>query len=402
MGGTLDRMRKLAVRSFALLALAACLFALKGGESAVPDDHYVVGAHYYVWYPANFAQGYLRGALSPPERPALGEYDSRSAGVAERHIDLAASHGIDFFAIDWWPDRPAQNAAIDEGFLRAANLDRIRFCLTYDSLGLGDRNDAQGILFDEPTKRRFVADMVTIARRYFGHPRYLRVDGRPVVVIYLTREMRGLVGAAMRETRESLAALGYDPFLIGDEIFWGVIQANEDPRAAAKVSSKPQIARARLFDAITSYNLYQEIQLGHRGYPATSAFLVDSEALYRRYREVAGVPIVPGVIPGFNDRGTRLDADHFAIPRRWSADAPEGSLFAQQIDRIAKPYADKHLRMVLITSWNEWNEDTAIEPVAPAPRSREDGRQQRITQGYDYEGYATTYLDIVKKELGGS
>ena len=396
-------MRKFALRSLILLALAAGLFALKGGEPASPNGDYVVGAHYYVWYPANFAQGYLRAALSPPEVPALGEYDSRSAAVAERHIDLAASHGIDFFALDWWPDRPAQNEAIDSGFLRAANLDRIRFCLTYDSLALGDRNDAQGILFDEATKNRFVSDMVGIARRYFGHPRYLRVDGRPVVVVYLTREMRGLVAKAIRETRESLAALGYDPFLIGDEIFWGVIQANEDPQAAGKVTSKPQVARIRLFDAITSYNLYQEIQLGHRGYPATNAFLVDSDALYRRYREVAGVPIVPGVIPGFNDRGTRPDADHFAIPRRWSADAAEGSLFAEQIERIAKPYADKHLRMVLITSWNEWNEDTAIEPVVRAPQTQEDrSGQRRVTQGYAYEGYATTYLDIVRKRLGGS
>ena len=42
-------------------------------------------------------------------------------------------------------------------------------------------------------------------------------------------------------------------------------------------------------------------------------------ALYRKYRDASDVPVVPDVIPGFNDRGTRPAVDHFVIPRRWAA-----------------------------------------------------------------------------------
>ncbi|MBI2963579.1 MAG: glycoside hydrolase family 99-like domain-containing protein [Deltaproteobacteria bacterium] len=397
----LRRARRRILLCGALAVLLSCGGGGGGGGGGGSGGPYLVGAHYYVWYPSNFSQGYLRAALRPAEAPALGEYDSRDPAVAGEHIALASSHGIDFFALDWWPNRPSQNDAIDAGFLRASNLGQIRFCIFYNSFGLGDR-PSEGILFDAATRSRFVSDLVGIARRYFDHPSYLRVDGRPVIELYITREMRGLFPQAMQEMRQALSAEGYDPFVIGDEIFWGVIEANDDPGAAARVTGEPQLSRIRLFDAITAYNLYEGARQQDRGFGSASAFVGDSAALYRRYRDAGGVPIVPVVIPGFNDRGTRLAADHFVIPRRWAADAAEGSFFSESIERIARPLVDAHLRMVLITSWNEWNEDTAIEPVAPAPPTSEDrSGQQLFTQGYTYEGFGTTYLDTVSERLGG-
>jgi GNAT superfamily N-acetyltransferase len=242
--------------------------------------------------------------------------------------------------------------------------------------------------------------MVAIARRYFPHPSYLRWNGRPVLLIYITRELRGLFPQAMHEARSALAAEGYDPFVVGDEIFWAVLEANEDPTAAWRVTGEPQVSRIRLFDAITAYNLYIHDRPRHRGYGSASRFIDDSVKLYRRYRDAGGVPIVPTVIPGFNDRAHRPTLDHFAIPRRWTPGAAEGSFLAESIERIAKPLLDEELRMVFITSWNEWNEDTAIEPLAPSPPTSDDASGRRFfTQGYSYEGFGTTYVDIVRDRL---
>jgi glycoprotein endo-alpha-1,2-mannosidase len=381
----------------AFTALIICLLFVSGGRGG---DRYLVGAHYYVWYPSNFADGYLRAVLAPRQRPAFGEYDSRSSAIAERQIALAVSHGIDFFTVDWWPKRPAQNAAIASGLLRAANIGDIRFCIFYETSELGDPGNGNGVVFDTTTKDRFVSDMVAIARRYFAHPSYLRIGGRPAVLLYITREARGLFPEAMQEMRRALGAEGHEPFVIGDEIYWAVLEANEDPSATAHVTGDPQVNRIRLFDAITAYNLYVDRPSRHRGYGSASKFVGDSVKLYRRYHDASPVPIIPDVIPGFNDRANRLELDHFAIPRRWTADAAEGSFFAEAIERIAKPLVDPRLRMVLITSWNEWNEDTAIEPLAAAPPTAEDvSEHQLFTEGYTYEGFGTTYLEIVRDHL---
>src|ERR1700752_765603 len=126
--------------------------------------------------------------------------------------------------------------------------------------------------------------------------------------------MRGLFPQAMREMRRAMATEGYDPFVIGDEIFWAVVEAGEDPAAPPRVTGEPQLSRIRLFDAITAYNLYMQGRERHRGYGAPRTFVPDSAKLYRRYRDAAGIPIVPGVIPGFNDRAVRPGPDHFVIP----------------------------------------------------------------------------------------
>jgi len=387
------------VRWLLAVGLAVVFSCGGGGGGGGGGGDFLVGAHYYVWYPSNFSQGFLRAALRPAQEPEQGRYDSRSPAVAEQHIAAATAHGVDFFAVDWWPTRPGQNAAIDSGLLQAANIGQIRFCITYNTSAFAGA-PGQGIVFDGATANRFVTDLTTIARRYFGHPSYLRVDGRPVIIVYLTREIRGLLPQAMADMRQALGAEGYDPFVIGDEIYWAAIEANEDPSAPARIVGEPQVSRARLFDAITGYNLYAVERPQDRGYGSQSAFIGDSAAIYGRYRADTGVPIVPGIIPGYNDRGTRLSVDHFAIPRRFSPDAAEGSFFAEEIDRIAKPFADGSLRMVLVTSWNEWNEDTAIEPVTPAPATTDDAGGGVYTQGFPYEGFGNTYLDLIRDQLG--
>ncbi|HEX9202383.1 MAG TPA: hypothetical protein VF964_00350, partial [Vicinamibacteria bacterium] len=163
-----------------LLLLSACQGGGGGSEpTPPPDSKMMVGAHYYLWFPARFAQGmYLRGKLRPPQPPLLGEYSSASPAVAEQHIAWASKFGIDFFTLDWWPSDPDVNARIDQAFLAARNIGLIRFCIFYELGDLGFDGRAFTV-FEEATVERFLADMQEIARRYFGHPRYLRARLRP-------------------------------------------------------------------------------------------------------------------------------------------------------------------------------------------------------------------------------
>jgi glycoprotein endo-alpha-1,2-mannosidase len=111
--------------------------------------------------------------------------------------------------------------------------------------------------------------------------------------------------------------------------------------------------------------------------------------------------IVPGLIPGYNDRGVRRGLDHFVIPRQWERALGEGSFLARSFDRLGFPLADPRLNMIMLTSWNEWNEDTAIEPLAPAPATTRDGSRETnfFTRDHAYAGHGLAYLETVRDKV---
>jgi len=184
--------------------------------------------------------------------------------------------------------------------------------------------------------------MRQFADSLFTHQSYLKIGGRPVVILYLTRTLEGGYAKAIEKCRAELKSRGWNVFLIADEIFWSVVPADKAPEDGALSTDEPQQARIRLFDAITAYNLYDFSRTRHAGYGAQSDFIRDAAALFQRYRNAAGpnAALVPSVIPGYNDRGVRVRRDHYAIPRQWSSNAPDSSFLGEAIERLAIPFIE--------------------------------------------------------------
>lgn len=370
-------------------------------EPPAAFDRYRVGAYYYNWFPGKFSgRAYLRARLRPAQVPELGAYSSEDPAVIERHIAWCSQYGIDFLAISWWPSGANQRPSFYDKLLEARNIGDISFCVFYETWSLGFNSETGSTRLDEKAESVFLADMRQFADTLFSHPSYLKIGGRPVVILYLTRTLEGGYAQAIEKCRSALKSMGWDVFLIADEIFWSVVPADKAPEEGARSTDEPQPERIRLFDAITAYNLYDFSRTNHAGYGAQSDFIREAAGLFERYRNAIGpgAAFVPSVIPGYNDRGVRFRRDHYAIPRQWSPGSADGSFLGEAIERLAMPFMDPNLQMAIVTSWNEWNEDTAIEPLAAAPPTSldESDSGREFTQGHAYAGAGTLYLETLR------
>jgi len=396
------------------VALALVVAASAPTTAASPAVHPLVGAYYYLWNPENFAGGTLRAHLVPPQQPAGSLVNSQSPRTAARDITNARQAGINFFAMDWWPYAPhsspriAEQANAMQAFLKAPNISRIRFAMFYETWNLGFDAGRESTPVTFAMELHFDADMASFAKDYFHNPSYLRIHGRPVVFLYLTRTLTGDVAGMIKGARTVLGRLGFNPFFIGDEVYWRVTPENPNP-AGPILTTTPQVNRIEQFDAITSYILYYgdpDWLLGptgdFTGYPGTTDIVADERHLLSAYSAATGgrVPVIPDIASGFNDRGFRLATNHPAQPRQWLPGAGPASTLDHLFRCVAIPEVSPTLPMVMVTSWNDWNEDTGIEPIGGIPTDVDDSPSgQAYTQGYTYGGEGRQALKVLRADV---
>jgi hypothetical protein len=357
-----------------------------------PPSPYLVSASYYPWYqPSAFEytecyNGTLRGELIPPQLPVLGKYDSRQEDVVTQQIAWSTGAGINVWDLEWVMPNDFLDTTIQNTILTNPHIGDIRFAMFYD-YGIRFNSD-NNLTPDKVTT--ILSDFQYLASRYFSHPSYLRVgQGRPLVFFYSSLNLQPVsaVQQMVSSIRKAMSDAGFDVYLVGDE-YYPLIP--------------PDPARIANWDSIFGYNPYA----GIGGYSDDNGFLALQATMYQKYQAVAqqlGVNFVPSVVPGSNDRAVRRTcANNPALARRISANAAEGSMFASFLKDLALPYANNsQLKMIHITTFNEWHEDTQIEPsVVTGPTTTDTSATgSQYTQGVVYQGYGTTYLDILRNEI---
>jgi hypothetical protein len=341
-----------------------------------------IGAYYYTWYGGSgrhWVDGYLRHQLTNRQQPALGEYDSRDPATIEQHFQWAQAYGVDYFVCSWWGANGYEDVTIRDHLIKSPAIGSTKIAILYESIELlGLTNGV--ISFDATREQKLINDFDYLARTYFGDSRYYKIGGRPVVYLYVTRIYRGNYAQALTHLRSYIRdRYGFELYLVGDEVDW---------------DGSPNRDRIKLFDAITPYTMYSDLQ--SPGWPDDTKFLDGVRTRYDSFRNAAaaeGVGFIPGVIPAFNDRGVRLSVNHYALPPEVNASyADTYTLFSRFLD-LAGGYVDPTVNTVTVTSWNEWHEDTQIEPTGAIAASN---TPTQYTTGYTYHAYGFKLLDILK------
>jgi glycoprotein endo-alpha-1,2-mannosidase len=349
----------------------------------------LVGVYYYPWHGNNNFHGkkYLREFLVPAQLPVLGEYNDRSAQVIEQHFEWSEYAGINLWVCSWWGPNRTEDVTLRNHVMPNAKINDLKLALFYESTSRLTNSSISDDTWN--TTENVASDIQHMATYYWNHPNYLKIDGRPVLFIYLTRAMatRGILAETVEIMREQSTLLGFDIYIVGDHVF------GNPPSSPGQMG---------LLDAVTNYDVYASS--GGRNVLYSTQAGVDkyyaNMAVWKSLAEQVGAKFIPAVSPGYNDSGVRPENKHQPLSRKLSADDEFGSLFKANL-KGALPLTDPDIRnLFMINSWNEWHEDTQIEPVAPAPPTNADVSGTGVyTWGLEYEGYGMRYLDILKEAI---
>ena len=187
----------------ALLALLSITFADPAGAESAER---LVLAFYYPWYMTVEHSGYCTWNFggfkydesdqvceqntNTPRLPAGGLYDSLSPATVKMHLQQSRRAGLDGWVVSWW-GQGHQTDALDLLLEQAQSFDpRFKMAVYYEMIP-----GCRGFVCTEAKrtqrKQAVIDDFRYLNQRYFSHPSYLKVDGRPVVFIYSRAMLHG-------------------------------------------------------------------------------------------------------------------------------------------------------------------------------------------------------------------
>ncbi len=313
-----------------------------------------------------------------PKRPAWGEFDEADPRLSAREIALAADNGITGFIYDWYwhGGAPFLQGALEQGFLKSANRDRLKFALMWANhdwleifpappsrdrklLGRGDTDRAD---FERMTDY--------ILATYFHQPNYLRVDRRLYFSIYeLATFIKGMGGvdsakAALDSFRAKVERAGLGALHL-NAVVWGV----EVLPTKNHLADPAAVVRALGFSSLTTYAWVHNYKMEPSRFPRDS-YTRAAEASYAawdRYASTFGLPYHPNVSMGWDPsprttQGVPLRDYGYPWTSVLEGNTPaayEAALLRARAWVEARPPAE---RVVTLNAWNEWTEGSYLLP----------------------------------------
>lgn len=272
------------------------------------------------------------------DREPIWGWRDDSLEIMEQQIDLAADHGIAFFAICWYWNADPQKVAQDpkhtglQLFLKAKNNHRLKFCLLV-------ANHA-GFLFRDADQWQKAAEGWL---PYLKHPQQVTVGGKPLVIIFNPGN--------------------------GDQDGFARVQD------IARKAGLPGVAIAacgggdakRGFTHATHYNIVP----GYASGSESHKFAELVQAHQRAWRGTRELPYMPTLSVGWDKRPWEGDRGLGQKPGWYFPDRTPEQLAGGLESAIA--WMDQHPeqttaeRIVLLYAWNEFGEGGYLAPTKGDP-----------------------------------
>jgi len=302
-------------------------------ENIATNSGINIGAWYYPWYKP---EKWKTNPQPPKGTPLLGLYNSQNPLIQSKHIDWATGHGIGFWLASWFG--PEDQRALQ--LFSSPLINDIRIGILYDDI-LKPDDEGRFNLDDETNQKALTNHIDYLAQTFFSLPQYWKINGRPGIYFYYSRSFYGNLENMFGRVRDISQDYGHKIFIMGDEmgdeLYWDL-------------PSEWPSERLKLYDGITSYlmipNKKREAEVTNDNYEDILGQFFDA---WLKSSKSLGFKFIPFATPGFHvvDDPKNLVRDISKFKKRL---------------RVAKEYMDPELKMIIISTFNEWYEDTYVEP----------------------------------------
>lgn len=314
----------------------------------IPENDIWWGHGFTEWQNVTRALPQFEGHLQPRLPGELGFYDLRLSDVMRRQMQLAREYGIGAFCsyFYWFAGKILLETPLQR-WLAEPTLD-LPLCLCWANENWSRRWDgrADDILIGQQHSPADDLAFIEHVSRYLADPRYLRVDGKPLLLVYRPGLLPDPQATAGR-WREWCRTKG-----IG-EIWLAYVQSFDrvDPRHAGfdaavefppnNTTPVPITARQHLLNTDYRGDVHDWRELSRQS-------MAQSDPAYPRY---------PGVNPGWDNEPRRSGRGRVfahASPRGYR-DWMRHAITTAQRRFPAQP-------LVFVNAWNEWAEGAVLEP----------------------------------------
>lgn len=318
----------------------------------IPENDLWWGKGFTEWTNVSKAEPNFTGHYQPRIPADLGYYDLRLSEVLQQQADLAQRYGLHGFCFYyyWFGGKRLLERPLEQ--LLQQDKPDIPFCLCWANENWTRRWDGleKEVLIAQDHSDEDDLAVIQDLIRYFKDGRYIKIDGRPVLVIYrptlfpdfvktaarwrdaCRQNGVGEIYIAMVESFE-LAKSGFHPSLLGCDA------AIEFPPGGL-VKPKPPTGEILNPDYTGHSADYRELAVSYASRPAPG---------YTRFK---------GVMPGWDNTARRQDAGNcfeHSTPGAFQAWLEESIAETRE-----QRYGDE--RLVFINAWNEWAEGAYLEP----------------------------------------
>lgn len=317
---------------------------------AFPENDAWWGKGFTEW--TNIARGLPRfkGHYQPRVPRDLGFYSLNDADTVRRQVKMAKAGGVfGFVFYYYWFNGKRLLGKPTEAFLADRSID-MPFCLMWANENWTRRWDGSDteVLISQDYRIEDESQLVVNLDRHFKDPRYIRVEGRPVLMIYRP----GLIvdgKKTIARWRQLFESRGENPLLVMGQTFnatdpmdFGMDGAIEFPPHKLTQDMQP----------VNSSLQYLDIEFEGK------AYRYDDVVTASLREPVPPYPLIKTAVPSWDNDARRQGNGHVLIdstPKKYQAWLNELVERAVKTPFFGEPF-------ICVNAWNEWCEGAYLEP----------------------------------------